>query len=368
MSSVPAIDMGWLATMPDRSAADGGERRDEVRCPVRPQLEQVAVVDDAPGDVAHVVGAGGRGGDAGARLGRRPVDGVVRPPPGRLLVDDGREVGEQVEQRVPGRLGVGDDQRRQPRARCAWMPAPPSSIASSGLAREGLDHARPADEGVGVLRHHHVVGQAEEEGRAGHDGPGGGDQHRDPARAAGQHAGGGAPAVQGRHAVVHVGAARGDGGEQGQAGGQRVLGRLGEGVAVGLGQRAPPVLVRDVDQHDVPAGHRGDLGGQRPRMVGRNGDGRGHVGAATRACRPTVTSRPGGRRGSPRRRGDHRRDRVAERAGGRRQQTALAAGQPDRAPLEAVDRHVAPAALQPGRRGGGRARWRRRTPRRRGWR
>ena len=45
----------------------------------------------------------------------------------------------------------------------AWMPLPPSSRRVQRLAGERLDHPRAAHEGVGVLGHHDLVGQPEQE-------------------------------------------------------------------------------------------------------------------------------------------------------------------------------------------------------------
>ena len=126
-------------------------------------------------------------------------------------------------------------------------------VAVERLAGEGLDHARPADEGVGVLGHHHVVGQAEQQRGPDTTGPVAASSTGTRPGAARQRAGGGAPAVQGGDAVVHVGAARRDHAQERQAGAEGVLGGLGEGVAVGLGQRAPPALVGDL----APARPRG---------------------------------------------------------------------------------------------------------------
>ena len=87
------------------------------------------------------------------------------------------------------------------------------------LAGERLDHAGPADEGVGVLGHHDVVGQAEQERRARHDRTGRGEQHRDEAGAARQRAAAVPQPCSGGDAVVDVGAARRD--HRRAAGGQR---------------------------------------------------------------------------------------------------------------------------------------------------
>ena len=144
---------------------------------------------------------------------------------------------------------------------------------------------------------------------------------------------------------LHVGAARRD--QRRAAGGRRasgVLGGLGEGVAVGLGERPAPVLAGDLDQHDLSPGHRGDLGGERARVVGRDGDGEGHVRAATRRRGPAVTCGSGARRRCPApSAATTRGDRVAQGAGRGGEQAPLAPGQPDRAPCQAVDRHPAPA-------------------------
>ena len=56
MSSTPARCAGWLATMPDRSAAQPREADDEVAREVLVHLEKLSVVCDRMDQVEHVVG------------------------------------------------------------------------------------------------------------------------------------------------------------------------------------------------------------------------------------------------------------------------------------------------------------------------
>ena len=56
MSSTPASWAGWLADDADRVAVQAREADDDVLGPVLVDLEELAVVDDEPDHVAHVVG------------------------------------------------------------------------------------------------------------------------------------------------------------------------------------------------------------------------------------------------------------------------------------------------------------------------
>ena len=145
-----------------------------------------------------------------------------------------------------------------------------------GLTGELLHHARPAHERVGLLGHHHLVGQPEQERRARHDRAGGREQHRHAPRAAHQGPGRRPPTGQGGHAVVDVGPARGDEPEQREPGATGVVGGRREHQTVGFADGAPSLLGGDLDEDDVAPDHRGELCGQRPGMVGGDGDDR-HV-------------------------------------------------------------------------------------------
>ena len=131
--------------------------------------------------------------------------------------------------------------------------------------------------------------------------------------------------------------------------GPGVLDGVCEGVAVRLGDRPPPALLGRVAPAPLAAGDRGGLSRQRPRVIGGDRNGEGHVQAATRRL-PGRYGRGGRLRSVP---GGHcPKDRFAQGPGGSRQQAARAAGQADRPPGQPVDRHP-PRALEPIGRGGG---------------
>ena len=198
-------------------AVDGRERGDEVGGPAGSQLEQLAVVDDAADDVAHVVAAGGRRGQDGAGLWCRAVGGVggsgtraaarrcspaARPAAPRWRAR--RRRASSTSRLATPWHGRGCRRRRAPSVR-------------HGHAGELLHHVRAADEGVGVPRHHDVVGEPEQQrrardGRAGHH-----DEHGHDARALHDGPGRGAPAVQRGDALVDVGPARREEDHQGHA-------------------------------------------------------------------------------------------------------------------------------------------------------
>ena len=216
-------------------------------------------------------GLGGRRG----RPGRRSTSAAAP----RRCPTGGRRGGRRGRRCTP--LGVGHDQRREPGAR--RVDAGPAELgAVERLAGEGLDHARPAHEGVGVLGHHDVVGQAEEQGGAGHHRARGREQHRDAARAA-------SPA-RGRRCPSRAAPRP-----------RRARRRRSTTITPSSGRPAPracsaasakvwpsasdsaPRRRSSVTSHEdhLAPGDRGDLRRQRPRVVGRDGDGEGHVDAAT---------------------------------------------------------------------------------------
>ena len=149
-SSVPPRWRGWLAMTPDRRAVDAGEADDQVAGPPGRELEQVAAVDEARGDVAHVVdrarraraarrpGRRARGSAAGAAAaGRRRARAGARARPAR-----GRRPGRRA--RPAG----------APR-RCAPGPSgPPSCVGRDPLARDLLDDAGPGEEHERALAGH----------------------------------------------------------------------------------------------------------------------------------------------------------------------------------------------------------------------
>ena len=149
-----------------------------------------------------------------------------------------------------GGVAIGDHDRRRP-AETGVGAGTAELVGIEDHTGELGHHRRPAHEGVGVVGHHDLVRQAEEEGRSG-DGRAVDDEHdRHDARAVGDGPGGLAPAVQGGHALDDVGARRADVADQrhpllrGRAGrlGQRVAGRRRQGTPVDLGLH--------VDHHHV---------------------------------------------------------------------------------------------------------------------
>ena len=214
MSRVPAMATGWFATMPTGRPPIVAKAVTRFGAQCARSSSRSPSSTMAAHDVSHVVAAGGGGGYAR----RRP-----RASAGR---SDRRSTTAAAPRRRPtgGRPGSRRAPRgrrprpapRGPRSRC-WRrgcPLPPSSAVSSDSPVKVSHHPRTAHEGVGVLGHHHLVGQPEEQRRPRQHRPGGGEEHRDPAGAAHQRPGGGAPPVQGGDAFVHVGAARGDDGQQ----------------------------------------------------------------------------------------------------------------------------------------------------------
>jgi hypothetical protein len=59
----PGRHGGLVGHDSDDIPVEPGERADHVRGPVRVHFKEIAVVDDLADDLAHVVGAGGIGGD-----------------------------------------------------------------------------------------------------------------------------------------------------------------------------------------------------------------------------------------------------------------------------------------------------------------
>ena len=123
----------------DRPAADGGERGDQVRRPLRPAARAARRRRRWPRiDVAHVVAAGGGGGDAarrprgwGGRRDRRCTSAAAR----RRRSTAGRRGGRRA--RRARRRRSATTSAATPVLR-AWTPAPPSSVGVERLAGEGL--------------------------------------------------------------------------------------------------------------------------------------------------------------------------------------------------------------------------------------
>ena len=85
MSSAPASTRGWLPTTPTGCPSSLREAADDVLRVVVHHLEELAVVDDARDDAAHVVGLIGVVGDDGLQLGILAMRIVERRPVRRLL-------------------------------------------------------------------------------------------------------------------------------------------------------------------------------------------------------------------------------------------------------------------------------------------
>ena len=135
-------------------------------------------------------------------------------------------------------LGVGLDGTEA--ARPGVHGRAPQLMDADPHAGELLDHGRTRDEGEGVVGHHHQVGEAEDEGRAGDGRAGHHDDDGHDARAPGQAPGRLAPAVQRGHAVGDVGPARRQYQDDGDPERQRRGRRRPHGLAVLHREGAPP--------------------------------------------------------------------------------------------------------------------------------
>ena len=167
MSSTPARDCGWLATMPTTWPSSRASAQMMLRGPALVDLQVVAVVDDLLDDLAHVVRAVAvgrdqvqqrrrRAGRPGRRhsVGRRVLPVVLREH--RQQVAHLLEAGLLVvvrEVRHAGGLGV--------HVRAA------QAVLGDLLAGHRLDHVRAGDEHLrGLADHEHEVRQRRGVGRA----------------------------------------------------------------------------------------------------------------------------------------------------------------------------------------------------------
>ena len=214
-------DPGLVGHHADRHAAHTGQRGHEVRRPPGPQLQDVAVVDDGPHDVAHVVGGRSRGGDEVAQRRRGAVGGVVGERCGAARRRCGRG-GSRAPPRAarPRRPSSAASRAHSPLAR-ACIGRPSEVVQAHPHPGEPLHRVGSRHEGEGVGCHHRDVGQAEQQRgsrdrRSGHRGQ---DRHRP---RAGRHGGRGpAPTVQGVDSLGHLGSRRRQHHDQGEALGQR---------------------------------------------------------------------------------------------------------------------------------------------------
>ena len=117
----------------------------------------------------------------------------------------------------------------------------------------------PGHEGHRLGVHDDQVGEAEEQRRARDHRPGRGRDDGDLAAAARDGGGGAAPAVQGGHAVEHVGPARRHEEDEGDAEVAGLVGRLGQPHAVGVGDGAAPHGAERAGDDDVAPADPPDL-------------------------------------------------------------------------------------------------------------
>ena len=107
-------------------AAQAGEAADDVLGEVRLYLEIVALVDDAPDHLLHVVGLVGAVGHDRVEGGVLAIDGIRRCCPGSRFEVVLRQERQQVPRVLQARLLVRRGEVRDPE-RAAWVAAPPSS-------------------------------------------------------------------------------------------------------------------------------------------------------------------------------------------------------------------------------------------------
>ena len=101
-----------VADQPDRMAAQAGEPAHHVLCPVLVHLEEVAVVDDAPDDVMHVVRLVRAVGDQRVELGLFPVARIRGLRERRRVHVVLRQERQQVARVLQTSLLVGGDEMR----------------------------------------------------------------------------------------------------------------------------------------------------------------------------------------------------------------------------------------------------------------
>ena len=109
MSSVPASEIGWLATMPTGRPATVANAVTTFGAQRARISSNESDVDDGGGNLADVVAAGRRCRDELARLRAGSVGRIGARPQRRLLVVARRKVGEQLLGGDDGGVHVGDD-------------------------------------------------------------------------------------------------------------------------------------------------------------------------------------------------------------------------------------------------------------------
>ena len=166
MSSTPASALGWLPTIPTECPPSRANPQTMFSAIPLVHLEKLAVVDDAPHDVLHVVRLVRIVGDQRVELGVLPVDGVGRLPERRRV----EVVLRQEREEVPRVLEAGllarrhelrDAGLRRMRRRSAEL------LEAHLLAGHRLHHVGTGDEHVRrPLDHEHEVGHRRRVDRA----------------------------------------------------------------------------------------------------------------------------------------------------------------------------------------------------------
>ncbi|MEJ7722424.1 MAG: hypothetical protein WKF58_19215 [Ilumatobacteraceae bacterium] len=213
MSSVPAKRDRLVGDHADGLTADGGERGDDVRRPLRSQLPHRRLVDDRSDHPAHVVATGRRVGDQRAGLVAVAIDGIVVVETGRFLVRARRQVAEQLLDGGVRSGEVGHHRRRHPGG-AGVAGGATQLVGRDADAGELLHHHGPLHERIAALGHDDKVGEADEQ--CGTRDSGAVDDHDggDEPRARRQRPGEAPPGVKGRHSLDDVGAGRRHGDDQ----------------------------------------------------------------------------------------------------------------------------------------------------------
>ena len=162
------------------------------------------------------------------------------------------EVGQQLGDDVDRAVEVGGDGRRRARVAGVTVGAAELLVVDVHTGELG-HHRRSTDEGVGGLGHHHMIGDAQEEGGARYgrtveDEEGG----HDPGTV-GERLGRPTPPVEGGEALDDVGTAGAQDAHEGNvdlARGDRGMFECGRRIA---GERASPVLGIDLDPNHLAA-------------------------------------------------------------------------------------------------------------------
>ncbi len=297
-SRTPGEVAGLVGDEADGAALDPGQGDEQVRRPIRAELEQRALVGERLGDGADVVDLAWRGGDERAGVGarrRRRGDG------GRALVAVRRQVAEQ---RADERRGVSFALGLQRRDAVGGVHGRAAELRHADLLGEHLgDDPGAGQEHARLPAHDDEVGERRRVAAAARRRPVDDGDLRDPAGAADVLGEDPAVAVERRGALVHTSAAGVDQADHGYAGlARRLLDADDRPRVLGAERAAEERRVLAVHE-DGPAGDLGAAGeqavaGRRPaRATGADARAdRSEAAAVAERLDPPQRQLAGGRR------------------------------------------------------------------------